>query len=102
MKLPKGPLKVIFTNPLAPIENDARNRVGGKRFMPTIWVVMENPDGPKPLTYQVFGVAGRLRARTSVGTFPHAKVLPVLKDMRVWFETTEELHIQTTYEESNG
>jgi hypothetical protein len=93
MKLPKGPLKVIFTDPSATEENEKRARANGTRFKAPFWVCMEGNDDQPVLIYMAFAVRGHMRLRSAVNRFPNVKVFPKLRDLRNWMESTGELEL---------
>jgi hypothetical protein len=102
VKLTKGTLKVIVTDPHAIMENPKRARAGGKIFIPP-YVVFEHDSELKTTdVFYAFGVTGKtLRPRYNHTKFPFDWVPTKFRDYRVWIETTDELTLVNNYEDTN-
>ena len=104
MKLTKGTLKVIVTDPQAIIENPKRVRAGGKIFIPPYVIYERNDDLNMIERHYAFSVipSRSLRPRYNHTKFPFPWAPTALKDTRAWLETTDELTLVTHYEDHNG
>lgn len=102
MKLTKGTLKVLLTDPHAIIENPKRARAGGKIFVPPYVVLEHDSDMGTTELHYAFSVTTRtLRPRYNHTAFPFKWAPTKFKDFRVWLETTDEVTLVTHYEETN-
>lgn len=102
MKLTKGTVKVIVTDPYAIIENPKRLRAGGKIFLPPYAVYEHNADLGTTDVHYAFSVTTKtLRPRYNHTKFPFPWAPTKLKDTRAWLETTDEVTLVTYYEDSN-
>ena len=96
LTLPKGSLKVITIDHKATKENDERARNRGRIFIPP-FVVYEWDEGAQLLVIEkCFGfTAKRLTPRYATGKFPYSWAPRALNVERAWFETTDEVVIQS-------
>lgn len=102
MKLTKGSLKVIVGDPEACEENDLRAQAGGRIFKPP-YTIYEYHGEAGVDVHRAFGVIAKsFRPRTAVGRFPHTWAPTALKSARLWWESTDEMTLITTFEEANG
>ena len=101
MKLTKGTLKVILTDPHAVIENPKRARAGGKIFVPP-YIVLEHDADMGSTEHHAFSVVSKsLRPRYNHTAFPFEWAPTKFKDFRVWLETTDEVTLVSHYEDTN-